>query len=106
LAILAHGWKMPKGKVTTVGKAALCWGLLTSPCHVHGQETPSAALALYRQLRSVGISAATTHQIRDAALDREDIHISLQDGAIASPPGRRCLICGALGSGRQIIVRD
>ena len=65
LAILAHGWKMPKGKVTTVGKAALCWGLLTSPCHVHGQETPSAALALYRQLRSVGISAATTHQKRN-----------------------------------------
>src|SRR5207237_6682941 len=75
--------KRPKGKVTTVGKAALCWGLLISSCHVHGQETPSAALALYRQLRSVGISAATTHQIRDAALDREDIHISLQDGAIA-----------------------
>src|SRR5437588_4068186 len=104
LAILAHGWKMPKGKVTTVGKAALCWGLLISPCHVHGQETPSAALALYRQLRSVGISAATTHQIRDAALDREDIHISLQDGAIAFTEAVDGHVTGAFFEGEGEIL--
>ncbi|HTC79743.1 MAG TPA: M1 family aminopeptidase [Terriglobales bacterium] len=97
---------MPKGKVTTVGKAALCWGLLTSPCHVHGQETPSAALALYRQLRSVGISAATTHQIRDAALDREDIHISLQDGAIAFTEAVDGHVTGAFfqGEGEVLLI--
>ena len=101
LAILARGWKMPKGNVTTVAKLALCLTLLAGD--VLGQKTPSA-MALYRQLRSVGITAATTHRVRDAGLDRDDIHISLQDGTIAFTEAVDGHVTGAFFQGEGEIL--
>lgn len=37
---------------------------------------------LYRQLRTVGLDPAAVFRIRDAAIDREDLHIYLNDGII------------------------
>lgn len=43
----------------------------------------SAASALYLQLNSVGLDPAAVYHIRDALIEREDLHISLDDGTIA-----------------------
>src|SRR5437660_432959 len=42
-----------------------------------------SAKALYEQLASVGLDPGRVYQVRDGALDREDLHISLDDGTIA-----------------------
>ena len=40
-------------------------------------------LALYRQLRDVGLDPAAVYNVRDAAIQREDLHITLDDGTLA-----------------------
>lgn len=61
--------------------AKLCAPLLVaSAC----AQTPSAPpIEFYRQLRSVALDAARTYHVRDASLDLEDIHLSLNDGTIS-----------------------
>ncbi len=44
---------------------------------------PGDALALYRKLRDVGLDPAAVYNVRDAAIEREDLHITLEDGTIA-----------------------
>jgi hypothetical protein len=45
--------------------------------------TPTTALALYSQLRSVGLDPSRVYQVRDASLDRSALHITLDSGTIA-----------------------
>jgi len=40
-------------------------------------------LPLYHALRSVGLDPRRVYQVREAAIDREDVHIWLSDGTIA-----------------------
>jgi hypothetical protein len=40
-------------------------------------------LALYRKLRDVGLDPAAVYNVRDAAIQREDLHITLDDGTLA-----------------------
>ena len=44
---------------------------------------PGPGLALYRQLRDVGLDPAAVYNVRDAAIQREDLHITLDDGTLA-----------------------
>ena len=44
---------------------------------------PGPGLALYRKLRDVGLDPAAVYNVRDAALQREDLHITLDDGTLA-----------------------
>jgi Peptidase family M1 domain len=44
---------------------------------------PGPAEALYLQLSSVGLDSTRVFKVRDAALDRSAIHVSLEDGTIA-----------------------
>src|SRR5579871_6384292 len=46
-------------------------------------------LPLYRALRAVALDPQKVYTIRDADLDREDVHISLNDGTIAFTQGVR-----------------
>src|SRR6266581_536002 len=46
-------------------------------------QTVASAAALYQQLGSVGLDESRVYQVRDASVDREDLHISLEDGTIA-----------------------
>ena len=43
---------------------------------------PHSATELYRQLLNPGLDPARLYRIRDAHLDREDLHLSLDDGVI------------------------
>jgi Peptidase family M1 domain len=63
-------------------------------------------LALYRQLRDVGLDPAAVYNVRDAAIQREDLHITLDDGTLAfvrSVDGR---VTGAFfeGEGEVLLI--
>jgi Peptidase family M1 domain len=45
--------------------------------------TVGPGVALYRKLRDVGLDPAAVYNVRDAAIQREDLHITLDDGTIA-----------------------
>lgn len=44
---------------------------------------PSPAAQFYHQLGNVGLDLQRVYRVRDADLDREDLHISLSDGTLA-----------------------
>ena len=70
-------------------------------------RTASSATAdLYRQLGSLPLDPGAVYQIRDGAIDREDVHFSLNDGAIAFTRAVNGRITGALfaGEGEVLIV--
>src|SRR5438270_7702137 len=58
-----------------------------------------SAKALYEQLASVGLYPGRVYQVRDGALDREDLHISLDDGTIAFTRDVLGRITGAMFEG-------
>ncbi|MBZ5628607.1 MAG: hypothetical protein LAO06_07050 [Acidobacteriia bacterium] len=58
----------------------------SAPAAPTARETasvPGAGLALYRKLREVGLDPAAVYNVRDAAIQREDLHITLDDGTLA-----------------------
>jgi hypothetical protein len=82
---------------------------VTSVAFAQAPQTPapgSAAVNLYRQLSSVGLDPKRIYDIRDGSIDREDIHISLNDGTIAFLESVNGQITGALfaGEGEILIV--
>src|SRR4051812_627491 len=56
---------------------------IAPPTPVKQQPAPDSAAGLYRRLSSLGLDPKLIYDVRDAALDREDIHLSLDDGTIA-----------------------
>jgi len=68
--------------------------------------TSGPVLPLYRALRSAGLDSQNIHKVREAAIDREDIHVWLNDGTIGflqSVDGR---ITGAFFEGDgEVLVR-
>src|SRR5262245_50154223 len=79
-----------------------------TPAPLSGVSTkgPSPALELYRQLRSVGLDEKKVFHVRDADLDREDIHLSLTEGTIAFTQAVDGRITGAVfeGDGEILVV--
>jgi hypothetical protein len=65
---------------------------------------PSPAEALYLQLRSVGLDKTRVYKVRDGALDRAAIHISLDDGTIAFTSDIDGRITGAFFTGEGEIL--
>jgi len=58
-----------------------------------------AISALYRQLRTTGLDPARVYSVRDASLDREDIHITFSDGVIGFTQEVNGKITGAFFEG-------
>jgi len=83
---------------------------LTPPPQI---ESPSPApliagpvLPLYRALRSVGLDPQRVYKIREADIDREDVHVSLDDGTIAFTQAVDGRITGAYFEGEgEVLVR-
>ena len=59
---------------------------------------------LYRQLRDVHLDPANFHRIREASIEREDIHITLDDGVIAFTQAVNGRITGAFFEGEGEIL--
>jgi hypothetical protein len=63
-------------------------------------------LPLYRALRTNGLDGQRVYKIREAALDREDVHLWLNDGTIAFTQSIEGRITGAFFQGDgEILVR-
>jgi hypothetical protein len=63
-------------------------------------------LPLYRSLRSVGLDPQQTYKIREASIDREDVHLSLDDGTIAFTQSIEGRITGAYFQGiGEVLIR-
>jgi hypothetical protein len=69
-------------------------------------QTSGAVLPLYRALRANGLDGQRVYRIREAALDREDVHLWLNDGTIAFTQGIDGKITGAFFQGDgEVLVR-
>src|SRR5271157_5906995 len=67
---------------------------------------PQSALPLYRALQSVGLDPQRIYKIREAVLDREDIHLWLNDGTIGFLQTVDGHITGAYFEGEgEVLVR-
>ena len=82
--------------------------LVFAACLVSAQtaeSTPAPEESLYLKLQSVGLDSARVYKIRDGAIDRGAVHISLDDGAIAFTQEVDGHITGALfkGDGELLI---
>jgi len=63
-------------------------------------------LPLYRALREVGLDPQRVYKIREADIDREDVHLSLDDGTIAFTQAVDGRITGAYFEGEgEVLVR-
>ncbi len=68
--------------------------------------TSGPVLPLYRALRQVGLDPRKVYKIREAAIDREDIHLWLNDGVIAFTQTVAGRITGAYFEGDgEVLVR-
>lgn len=83
----------------TAATAALCQTQSTPP-----GTGPIATL--YRRISTIGLDPKQVYNVRGAALDREDVHFSLDDGTIAFTEAIDGRITGALfdGEGTVLIV--
>jgi hypothetical protein len=68
--------------------------------------TSGPVLPLYRALRNVGLDPQRVYKIREAAIDREDVHLWLNDGTIAFTQSVDGRITGAYFEGEgEVLVR-
>lgn len=66
----------------------------------------SPAAQLYRQMRDVGLDPAHVYHIREASIDREDLHFTLDDGTIGFTEAIDGQITGAFfeGDGEILLI--
>src|ERR1035437_9518339 len=68
--------------------------------------TSGPVLPLYRALRNVGLDPQRVFQIREAEINREDIHIWLNHGTLAFPQSVDGQVTGAFFDGAgEVVVR-
>jgi peptidase M1-like protein len=69
-------------------------------------EAPGPAITLYRQLRDLELDAKQVYEIRDAGLDRGEIHLTLNSGTIAFSRSVEGRVTGAFfdGDGEVLLV--
>jgi hypothetical protein len=70
------------------------------------EVSPSHAALLYRQLRDLHLDPSQVFKIREASIEREDIHITLDDGIIAFTQAVDGRITGAFfeGEGEVLLI--
>jgi len=69
-------------------------------------DSPGPAVTLYRQLRDLELDPERVYQVRDAGLDRGEIHITLNSGTIAFSRSVEGRVTGAAfdGDGEILLV--
>lgn len=86
----------------SLGSAALLLLAATSAAQV--ASAPSPAAQLYRQLGNVRLDPQRVYTVRDASLNREDLHLSLNDGTLAFTESVDGRITGAFFEGEGEIL--
>lgn len=87
---------------TALRSAALL--LLALGAAAAGQETLSPIEQLHRRLGHVGLDPQRVYIVRDASLEREDLHISLSDGTLAFTESVDGHITGAFFEGEGEVL--
>jgi Peptidase family M1 domain len=59
--------------------ATLAWAQPPGP----GAQCPQTTSALYSRIRSVGLDSQRVYRVRDASLDRPNLHLDFEDGTLA-----------------------
>ncbi len=92
--------------VLLLGAVATAAATAGAPVENPGAATPGPAVTLYRQLRNLGLDPARVYRIRDAGLDRGEVHITLNSGTIAFSQSVEGRITGAFfdGDGEILLV--
>ena len=77
-------------------------------CTLAATQSPAPSVApaeLYEQLSSVGLDAQNVFTVRDASIDKEDLHLSFNEGTLGLLRAVDGHVTGALFSGEgQILV--
>ena len=124
MSVYQHGWHKLVALVDLDGTQIpmtlrrICWwqialtalfGLVSTCPPVIGQVVPvnsGPVLPVYRALRDVGLDPPKVYKIREAGIDREDIHLWLNDGSIAFTQAVDGRITGAFFEGDgELLVR-
>src|SRR6202158_2881082 len=78
---------MKPGLVRSRRMLGLAWGLVASPGWAlpagPGPECPQTTGGLYARIRSVGLDPQRVYHVRDASIDRPNLHLDLDDGTLA-----------------------
>jgi hypothetical protein len=84
-----------------------CAAVVVLSTSASAQQTPGKpVLPLYRALKSVGLDPQRIYKVRDAVMDREDVHIWLNDGTIGFVQAIDGHITGAYFEGDgEVLVR-
>jgi hypothetical protein len=84
----------------------LCVSSALAQIPVTQKPASNSASTLYRQLSNLGLDPKQVYDVRDASIDREDIHLSLNEGTIAFTESVNGQITGALfaGEGEVLLV--
>jgi hypothetical protein len=91
----------PSNRFRLAAAAALLILVLSAPLAM--AQSP---LQTYRQLYSVGLDSAQVYHVREFVLDRQDLHVYLNDGTIAFMRGVNGKVTGAYFEGDgQILLR-
>src|SRR5216684_7671559 len=77
---------MRPGLVRSRWMIGLTWCLVATACAQAagpGSQCPQTTGELYSRIRSVGLDPQRVYHVRDASIDRPNLHIDLDDGTLA-----------------------
>src|ERR1700687_3237162 len=78
---------MKPGLVRSRRMLGLAWGLVASPGWAlpagPSRQFPQTTDGLYARIRSVGLDPQRVYHVRDASIDRPNLHLDLDDGTLA-----------------------
>src|SRR6266851_2256013 len=93
---------MRPGLVRSRWMIGLTWCLVATACAQAagpGSQCPQTTGELYARIRSVGLDPQRVYHVRDASIDRPNLHIDLDDGTLAFTEDICGRITGALFEG-------
>ena len=94
---------MPTGASSLCSRYCL---LAASSLFAQAPPKPQSVVPLYRSLQSVGLDPQKTYHIREAVIDREDVHLWMNDGTICFVQAVDGHITGAFFEGDgEVLVR-
>jgi hypothetical protein len=83
-------WKRMKSRGSKIGSkigsmTSVAWLLLAAATAAHASpsDCPPTTGALYARIRSVGLDPQRVYRVRDAAIDRPNLHLDFDDGTLA-----------------------
>ena len=95
-----------KALVRAACLGVLVWVSSTATSSQTLPRTSGPALPLYRALRTDGLDSQQVYKIREAVIDREDVHLWLNDGTIAFTQSIAGKITGAFFRGEgEVLIR-